>query len=174
VLIQGGIDTGRVTLDTCEIRAQLPETAPVNPYCRTNQPTTQVKLIGSYTVPRVELQLSTTFQSIPGPEIAATYAAPNALIAPSLGRNLSGGAANASINLVEPGTMYGDRLNQLDLRFARAVRFGRTRTTLQFDIYNALNVDTIQTVNNTFGPLWQRPQTVILARFMKFGVQLDF
>jgi hypothetical protein len=174
ILLQGGIDTGRVTLDSCEVRAQLPETAPVNPYCHTNQPTTQVKIIGSYTIPRVELQVSTAFQSIPGPEIAATYAAPNAIIAPSLGRNLSGGAANASVNLIEPGVLYGDRLNQLDLRFARAVRFGRTRTTLQLDLYNALNVDTVQTVNNAFGPLWQRPQTVILARFVKFGVQFDF
>jgi len=173
VLLQGGIDTGRVTLDTCEIRAKLPEIAPVNPYCHTNQPQTQVKLLGSYTIPRVDLQVSSTFQSIPGPEIAANLTATNAIVAPSLGRNLSGTTANVSVNLVEPGKMYGERLNQLDIRFGRVVRLGRTRATLNLDLYNALNVDTVTTLNNAYAT-WQRPLTVILGRFAKLGVQFDF
>jgi len=46
--------------------------------------------------------------------LAANYAAPNSIVARSLGRNLSGNAANVTINLVPPGTMYGDRVNELD------------------------------------------------------------
>jgi hypothetical protein len=174
VLLQGGVDTGRLTLETCEIRAKLPEIAAVNPYCRTKQPSTQVKLIGSYTIPRIDVLVSSAFQSIPGPEIAANFTATNAVIAPSLGRNLAGNTANVSINLVEPGTMYGERLNQLDLRVGKILRFGgNMRATLNLDLYNALNVDTVMTLNNSFGA-WQRPQSLILARFAKLGVQFDF
>ena len=173
LVLQGGVDTGRLTLDTCEIRAALPESAPLNPYCHTNQPQTQVKLLGSYTIPRIELQVSSTFQNIPGPEIAANFTATNAIVAPSLGRSLAGNTANVSVNLVEPGTMYGERLNQLDVRLARVVRLGQARATFQLDLYNALNVDTVTGLNNAYAT-WQRPQTVILARFAKLGLQLDF
>jgi hypothetical protein len=80
---------------------------------------------------------------------------------------------NVSINLVSPGTLYGERLNQLDVRFARPVRVGRTKTTFQFDLYNALNVDAVTGVNTNYAS-WLRPQAVILGRFAKLGVQLDF
>ncbi len=173
VVIQGGVDMGALTLDTCEIRAALPETAPLNPYCHTSQPQAQLKLLGSYTIPRIELQVSGTFQNIPGPEIAANFTATSAIIAPSLGRPLAGNTANVAVNLVEPGTMYGERLNQLDVRLARVVSLGRTRATFQLDVYNALNVDTVTTLNNAFAS-WQRPQGIILARFAKLGLQLDF
>jgi hypothetical protein len=134
---------------------------------------TDIKLLGSYTIPRIDLQVSGTLQNLPGPEIGANFVAANALIAPSLGRNLSGNALNKTINLVEPGTMYRDRLTQLDLRFAKILRFGRTKSTLQIDLYNALNTDAVLTSNNNFGT-WLRPQSIILARFAKFGLQFDF
>jgi hypothetical protein len=173
LLLQGGIDRGTLTNDTCEIRAQVPEIAVVNPYCHTEQPATQFKVLGSYTLPVIGVQVSGTFQSVPGPEIAATFTATNALITPSLGRALSGGAANVSVNLVEPGTMYGDRLNQLDFRFGRAFRLGTRRVNFSLDIYNALNVATALTLNNAFAT-WQRPQSIIPARFAKLGMQFDF
>ena len=196
IILQGGIDSGTITQDVCDIRSKVPEYSVADPYsapvvaagqststlllagplawhCHTERPTTQVKLLGSYTVPKIDLQVSSTLQSIPGPEIASFFTATNAAITPSLGRPLSGGAANASINLVEPGTMYGERLNQMDIRVARPVRFGRTKATFQFDLYNALNVDAVTGVNTNYAT-WLRPQAVILGRFAKLGLQLDF
>ena len=41
--------------------------------------------------------------------------------------------------MVEPNTMFGDRIDQLDLRIGKILRFGRTRTNLNLDIVNALN-----------------------------------
>ena len=49
---------------------------------------------------------------------------------------MSGSAANVTVNIVEPGTLYGDRINQLDFRVAKILRFGRTRTQLGLDLYN--------------------------------------
>ena len=49
-----------------------------------------------------------------------------------------------------PGQICGERLNQLDVRFARPVRAGRTRSTFQLDLYNALNVDAVTGVNSSY------------------------
>lgn len=189
LLLSGGVSTGSRTTDNCEIVAQLPEmllsaqnlTANNNnvwlpaQWCHQEEPwLTQVKGLGSYTVPVVDVQVSATFQSIPGPLIAANWVANNAVITPALGRPLAGGAnTNMTINIVEPGSMYGERLNQLDLRFGKILRFGNTRTMLALDLYNATNSDTVLTQNNNFG-VWQRPQSIIQARFAKITAQFDF
>jgi len=113
------------------------------------------------------------FQSLPGPLILANYVASNAQVQPSLGRPLSGGAANVTVNLVDPGTMFGEQANQLDLRFAKTFRFGRTRTALNFDLYNILNANPVLTLNNAFGA-WLTPQSILDARLFRIGAQLDF
>ena len=106
----------------------------------------------------------------------ANYAVPNAAIAPSLGRSLSGGNANATVNLVTPGTLYGDRINQLDFRVGKVIRAGRFRTQISLDLYNALNTDAIQTYNQTFvlNGSWLLPNGIIAARFFKITGQIDF
>jgi hypothetical protein len=187
-LLSGGVSTGKRTTDNCEIVEQMPEmlfsaqnltTANNNvwlpgQWCRQSEPLlTQVKGYGSYTIPKVDLQVSGSFQSIPGPIIAANYIVNNAAVLPSLGRPLSGGVVNITANIVEPGATYGERLNQVDLRFGKLLRRGRTRTTLALDLYNAFNEDTVLTQNNNFAA-WQRPQTVIQARFAKITAQFDF
>ena len=78
--------------------------------------------------------MAATFQSKPGPMLAANYAAPNSVVAQSLGRNLSGNAANVTVNLVPPGTMYGDRVNELDLRVAKVLRRGGSQTTIAIEM----------------------------------------
>jgi hypothetical protein len=173
-MVQGGVSTGRRITDSCEIRTALPESAVTNPYCRVQENfLTQIKLIGSYVIPRVDVQLSAAFRNEPGPVRAANYPATNADIAPSLGRSLSGGARNITVNLVEPGTQFGERMNQLDLRFAKILRFGRTRATASVDLYNALNANSVLTESAAFGNYLQ-PQNILNARFAKVGVQFDF
>jgi len=143
-------------------------------YCRQASPfLTNVKFAGSYTVPRLDVLVSGTFRSVPGPEIYGNYVATNAVISPSLGRTLSGGVANLPVTIVKPGTLYGERLNQVDMRVGKILRFGQTKTSLNLDIYNLFNVNTVLTVNNAFAT-WQRPTSILLARFAKIGVQFDF
>jgi hypothetical protein len=69
--------------------------------------------------------------------------------------------------------MYGELLNQLDLRIAKILKFGRVRTMAGFDLYNALNVNPVLTQNNAFAA-WQRPQKILGPRFVELVLKLDF
>src|SRR5262249_31448812 len=102
---------------------------------------TQFRGIGTYQVPKVDVEISASIQSKPGAQLAANYNVPANIIAQSLGRAPSGGVANVTVNIVTPGSLYGDRVNQLDLRFSKVLRFGGTRTKLSLDLYNSLNAN---------------------------------
>ncbi len=189
VMLQGGTSTGRTVTDNCALLARVPEpaesratsglitTAAIRPLDFCHNVTswlTQVKFLGSYTIPRIDVLVSGTLQNLPGPPILANYNLPTAIAAQTLGRPLSGGAANVSVALINPNTVSGDRLNQVDFRVGKVLRSGRTRTTASIDFYNALNVSTILAQNNTFGAAWRQPTTIMPARFAKVTLQFDF
>ena len=172
VVLQGGVSTGRTSTDRCELAAKVDNPSPL--YCHQDTKfLTQVKFLAVYMVPRIAVQVAATYQSIPGPGITANYNAPNAVVSPSLGRNLSGGAPNTTVNLVEPGTMFGEQSNQLDFRVGKVFRLNRLRTLLNFDFYNALNGNSVLTQNNAFAA-WQVPLSILSARLFKFSLQVDF
>ena len=180
VLLQGGVSFGKTALDICEVVDALPEmlssagTVTPRGQCHAETPfLAQFKMLGSYTVPKIAVRLSGSFQSIPGPPLAANLVVPNATVRQSLGRDLSGGAQNITVNIVDPGTMYGDRLNQLDLRFSKLLNWGRRRTSVNVDVYNALNSNAVQTESNVYST-WRRPQSILVPRFAKISAQLDF
>jgi hypothetical protein len=107
--------------------------------------------------------------------ITATYVAPNATIAPSLGRNLAAGAnGTASVELIEPGTLYGERLYQLDARISRVFDARGLKIRANIDAYNLFNSNMVQQLSTTFGSAWQRPLFILPARLLKLGVQVDF
>jgi hypothetical protein len=170
--VQGGVSVGRSETNNC-FAVDSPQQLR---FCDVKPPfQAQVKLLGSYPLPIWGLQVSATFQSLPGPQILATYTATAAEIAPSLGRNLASGAnGTATIELIEPGTRFGQRLYQLDARLSKIFKVGRVRLQGNLDLYNALNADTIIVQNNTYGPAWQRPQFVLPGRLVKFSGQLNF
>jgi hypothetical protein len=181
--LQGGTSTGRTSTDTCEVRAKFPETSPTNPYCHVDNPfLTQARGFASYEVPKIDVALSATFQSIPGSNLQANSAFSNAAVAPLLGRNLSGNAPNITVNLVKTGELQGDRTNQIDLRAGKIVRFHGYRTQFSVDAYNVLNTAPVRTYNQTFitpDPVtvtskWLAPQTILPARFFKLTAQIDW
>ncbi|HXD72781.1 MAG TPA: TonB-dependent receptor [Vicinamibacterales bacterium] len=180
---QGGTSTGRLTTNVCEIRAQLPEltitgiTGPTNPYCNVVPPfLTQFKGLASYNVPKIDVQVSGTMQSIPGANLAANLSVPTATTALTLGRPLAGNAPFATVNLVNPGDIQGDRINQLDLRVGKVLHFGRSRVQVSVDLYNALNSSAIQSYNQTFitNGSWLTPTLILPSRFAKITGQVDF
>ena len=141
--------------------------------------TTRATAAGSYIVPKIDVLLSGTFQSSPGVPLAANYTVSGAAgsdIARQLGRPITGGSTNVTINLITPGDVWGERVNQLDFRIGKVLRFGRQRATISADLFNALNSDGILTYNQAYSPTgaWNVPLTVLIARSTKFTVQWDF
>jgi hypothetical protein len=78
--------------------------------------------------------------------------------------------------VIAPGSLYGDRINEVDLRLAKLVKFGRFRANLSADVYNLLNTAPILSYNEAFIPngAWLLPTSVMTARFAKVNVQFDF
>jgi hypothetical protein len=93
-----------------------------------------------------------------------------------LGRPANQAGTTVPIDLIAPGEVWGDRVNELDFRIAKILRFGRTRTNIGFDIYNVLNQAAILTYNQTFAPngTWLTPTSVLTPRFFKISAQIDF
>ncbi len=101
---------------------------------------------------------------------------PSAVVAQSLGRAPSGNVTNVTVNLVAPGTLYGDRLNQLDFRVAKILKFGGKPTMIGLDLYNALNSSVILTYNNAFVPggTWLQPNTILTPRMARISAEFNF
>src|SRR5688572_18195650 len=146
----------------------------------------QYKTLASYTLPWYGVRVSGTWQSIIGPQLAGftTYSetANNATTfsraaLTTLGRPLTNNAT--VVNVVEPGTQWGDRLNQIDLRFTKVVELPQGRLDLNFDLYNAFNSDAVTIPLNSVGPVgvpfgYQYPLQAIPPRFAKFSARWDF
>jgi hypothetical protein len=202
--VQGGTSTGKKYANNCALRAVNPylgtnpylmtaapvattinEVSPTSPYCEYNEPfLTRTTGLAAYVIPKVDLQISGTWQSNPGlngvgafsTDLSALWVVPNSVVQQALGRPLAGGAANATVNLVPSGTMFAPRVNQFDIRLAKILKFGRTRTQISLDCYNCTNNDTPLSFNQTYVPggQWLTPTSVMVARFFKIGAQFDF
>jgi hypothetical protein len=178
LVLQGGFNTAKTDTDSCELQAALPESSPTNPWCKSSTGfVTRVTALGAYTIPKIAVQISGTMRSDQGGSLAANWVAPNSATV-GLNRPFAGTAGQTiMVNLIEPGTLYGDRVNQFDVRLAKILRFGRTRTNVGVDIINLTNGNPVLTYNQNFSPAtttWLRPQSVLQPRFLKISAQIDF
>jgi hypothetical protein len=197
ITVQAGTSTGRTIQDNCALRSVLPETYPwatiditqslrgnstaglTSPYCRIVTPfLTSFRGLTTYIVPKLDIQVAATWRSDPGDSLAANYTVTNAIANSGpqpLGRNLSSG--NITVNLIQPGTLYGARQNNLDFRVAKIFRFSRTRAQVGVDIYNVLNTDVVTLYNTTYIPTsatWLTPNGIQPARYAKVNLTIDF
>ena len=70
-----------------------------------------------------------------------------------------------------------DRINELDLRLAKVLKFNRTKAKVQVDFYNLMNSSAVLTYNQTYSPTtttWLTPTSVLAARVAKIGFTFDF
>jgi len=181
VTLQGGTSTGRTVADACESRAVVPEGLTgglTNPYCRQVEPfLTTFKGIATYLVPKIDVNIAGTFSSRPGVVLSANVTYTNAdMLNPArstLGRPLNA-APTITVNVLEPNVMFGDRIDQLDIRIGKVLRFGKSRTNINLDIVNALNSNDNLGYSPTFGATWPAPTSVLTARLFRFSAQYEF
>jgi hypothetical protein len=136
---------------------------------------TQFKLSGTIPLP-YQFYAGVTYQNLAGIPYYASAVFTNAQIAPSLGRNLAAGAnSTVTVDLIPPMSQFEDRIQQLDLRFAKTFRVNRTRVEPEFDVYNLANASPILSVNSNYGTAaWRTPTQILAGRLMKFGMKVTF
>jgi carboxypeptidase family protein len=189
VVLQGGFNVGRTTTDNCSLRGALPEitilAAGVAP--RQGAPATigltaipdsqchvdsafvpQYKFLGTYLVPKIDVQFGVTYQATPGPEIAANYiVAQTTPVVP-----LTGGLR--LVNVVPPGQEFVKHIQQLDLRLSKILRLGKTRAALNVDFANMFNANYTQAITTAYGSRWLGPVSIMDPRLIKLSAQFDF
>jgi hypothetical protein len=156
---------------------------------------TNVKGLATYNVPKVDVLVSGTFRSLPyagsefpsiqsqslSGQVVALNIPAIGLVDPNLklGRAFGSGQAVELFQLVEPGKLYGDRLNAVDLRFGKILKYNRTRTQVTLDVYNLFNSNTTEVYQRTYTPpsptsAYLNPLSIMSARFFKITAQFDF
>ncbi len=170
-MFTGGLSTDSESTDSCFVV----DSPGALRFCDSGTPLQQYYTFTGFVPLRWGIVTGAVYRDRPGPSISASYNVRNADIVPTLGRNLSNGATGTvNVQLIEPGTMYGKRQRQLDLRLSKRHRIGRIRITGNLDISNVFNGAAVTALNTTYGPNWQVPSAIQFGRFAKLGAQLDF
>jgi hypothetical protein len=205
-----GTQTGRAVVDNCGVATKYNQVNSVTNVaagpdprgCHSVDPfQTLVRAFGSYTIPKIDVLVAATLRSQPpvqlgNPALGATlggggnsaqWVVPNSLIAASLG-HLPVGANAAGTTTIQitdnVNRVYADtRRTQLDMRFAKVLRFGRTRSDIGLDLNNLLNTNYATGYNTTYqysvgntaaGGTWGNPTSIYGPRFMRINYTLEF
>jgi hypothetical protein len=204
ITFQGGTSTGRGVRDYCAMTDALPELFVTvgavlanaqKDACAVTEPwLTTFRSSVTYTLPKIDVLLAGSIRSTPntqpstintfvatnGGSVAANYNVTSAILQSSnLGRPLTAGLAFQTVDLTLPGDVYPDRVNAMDLRVAKIVRFGRYSANVGFDFYNLFNANTGTAFNQVFdvasnGASWLRPTSILNPRFARFNLTVNF
>jgi hypothetical protein len=196
VTAQVGTSTGRALVDTCDTATKYNQVSgitgvPAGPTprgCHNVEPW-QTTLRGSatYTVPKIDVLVSTVLRSLPASQITATWQVPNSVIQGALGHLPPGATATGTTNISlddNEHKIYADnRRTQIDMRFAKILRFGRTRTDVGVDLQNLLNTNYATGYNTTYiystdnAPRpggWATPTSIYTPRFVRLNFTVNF
>jgi hypothetical protein len=196
LFVQAGTSTGRGVNDTCQIETarfgQPMRIIDGQPTCNFTEPwLTQLRGLASYTVPKIDVLLSTVLRSQPNAQPGTTTVATNggsrvanfqmtpAQFLQYTGVALRPGLAQQTVDLLAPGAVYGDRINVMDIRVAKVLKFASKRATIGMDLYNLFNANTPTAYETVYDPAtngarWLQPTAVLNARAARFNVQFDF
>jgi hypothetical protein len=187
-----GTQTGRRVDDRCGVVTNFNNPNAFNPSlqgpnprdCRSFDPwETTIRGLGSYTIPKVDVVVSATVRSQAPLQLTANWQVPNTTIQALLGGTLPPGllaTGNSTINLIDSEhRIYADnRRTQVDMRFAKVLRFGRTRTDVGVDLWNVFNTNYATGYQGTFttaaDSTWGRPNAIYPPRFVRLNFTVNF
>jgi hypothetical protein len=195
VTLQVGTTTGRGVRDNCDLWRARPELQGSNraDACDVVEPwITSFRGLASYRVPRVDVLVSAILRSTRtiaggdnasnGTSLNANYQLPNTVVQQYLGRLPAGTLATGTttVNLLVPSAVYPpERRTQIDMRFAKILRFGNRRLDLGADVYNLSNANTATAFDQTYlysdnGASWLNPTSIMSPRLVRFNATLTF
>ena len=113
----------------------------------------------------------------------AVWNVPNTVVQQLLGRLPASAlvTGTTAVPLIDTDhRLYGPRRNQLDMRFAKIVRFRTTRTNVGVDLGNLLNSNQATAYQSQYdyvqpnGGSWLDPTTILPPRFARFSLTFNF
>ncbi len=88
-------------------------------------------------------------------------------------------AASTVVNLVEPGTLFLDYQNRLDMRLGKTFRVAELQDSrVHGHLQRGATAGTVIRVNETYAASgtnsWQTPTGIMDGRYIRFGLQMNF
>jgi hypothetical protein len=175
IRVNGGTNTGRTSRETCRSMNDQPnvrgrEGRELEGGCMSPTIwTTRFNGSAAYNIPRVDVLISTVFQSVPGASRIAQFSynkndimwnpdsafrATEPCASAANGTGCLGTARNSTtatnVQLLIPNEILGERTTLFDLKFAKNLRFNNKRAVVGVDVYNLLNSDAISSYVTSF------------------------
>jgi hypothetical protein len=186
-----GSQTGRRIEDRCHVVVNFNNgaTGPNPRDCKEVDPwETTIRGLASYTLPKVDVLVSATVRSQSPLQLTANWQVPNSTIRTLLpGQVLPPGllaTGNSTIDLTDSDHLIfaENRRTQVDMRFAKVFRFGRTRTDVGVDLWNLFNTNYATTYQGTYtsvagqpqGGTWSNPTAIYAPRFVRLNFTVNF
>lgn len=198
-----GTSTGRGVVNTCATATKYnqvttglvnTELGPDPRGCNSVEPfQTTIRGLASYTVPKIDVLISATVRSQPPVLLGGTagttaqWIVPNSVIATALGHLPAGALANGTTTIPigdNVNRIYADnRRTQVDMRFAKVLRFGRTRSDIGVDLFNLFNTNYATGYNTNYtynldntprASGWGTPTSIYVPRFVRLNYTIDF
>jgi Carboxypeptidase regulatory-like domain len=197
-----GTSTGRSIVDTCGTASNYNQFSAVTNSdlgpdprgCHNEDPfQTTIRGLGTYIIPKADVLVSITVRSQPPVTLGATagtsaaWIVPNSLILASYGKLPIGalGTGTTTVQITDNvNRVYVDnRRTQVDMRFAKVLKFGRTRSDIGIDLNNLFNTNyptgynanyTFSVLNSAQGGTWGQPTSIYAPRFVRINYTLNF
>jgi hypothetical protein len=213
--INGGTTTGRAVRDLCysptgstntegpDVRQHDGVTPACNPYTRWE---TNLRGTAAYTIPKIDVLVSTVFARRVGPERSANHSFSKDQVtwepssASRATRPCTGAQAGQvgcftpqgntitatgyTVNMLNPGELYGPGYTIFDLKLGKNLRFANRRLNIGVDIYNLFNADQVLTYQDNFDTVdnpatpfveqWGQATSLLSPRFVRLSIQFDF